>query len=285
MLVSQSNPEAMSMMMEASSDPALMAALQSAMKSPADLMKAGKLDPKVSSFLNRLWETMGMDPLDLETQALPQEEEKKEGALEAIQKLVGESLGLGDKKEGASEALAPSMPPPATLMTTSPPPLSGLRPVVMSKLEEEFKPEFLNRLDEVVVFTPLSEQELRSITENLLAGIAAQSKKEKEVVLTFEDSLVDTIVRESVAKSRRYGARPLKRTVLRYVEDALSDAMVSGFLKGGDEATVGLADGRGDYVKIKNGGATEEYSVQEAEEGSTDTGAYVLDESPMSLAQ
>ena len=137
----QSNPAAMSMMMEASSDPALMSALQSAMKSPAELLRAGKLDPKVSSFLNRLWETMGMDALDFEAAAQPQQQEKTEGALGAIQKLVGDALNLGDKNGGGGDQPVPSTatpaPVPLSAATPPPPPLSGLRPVVMSKLEEE----------------------------------------------------------------------------------------------------------------------------------------------------
>lgn len=142
----------------------------------------------------------------------------------------------------------------------------------------QFKPEFLNRLDEVVVFTPLSSQELREITDNLLAGIAAQSSKEKSVGLRFDPNLVDTIVTSSASKSRRYGARPLKRTVLRYVEDALSDAMVAGFLRAGDEAVVGLEAG-GERVTICKGEVTKAYQIQAEEEDLEAASSRARDES------
>ena len=261
----QSNPAAMSMMMEASSDPALLSALQANMKSPAELLKAGKLDGKVGDFLNRLWETLDLDPLEV------QEPEQKEGGIAAIQAMAADFLGGGDKKgEGLKESVKEPVKEPvkeaefvetqAVSPSTSSSPQSTLRPIVVKALEEEFKPEFLNRLDEIVVFTPLSRSELTAIATNLLTSIAAAAEKEKKVTLTFKDDLVTSIVDESEIKSRRYGARPLKRTVLRYVEDGLSDALVSGFLKSGNSASLGIVD---DHLCVqREGGEMELYMIQ-----------------------
>ncbi|GMH61167.1 hypothetical protein TL16_g03199 [Triparma laevis f. inornata] len=127
----QSNPAAMSMMMEASSDPALLTALQASMKSPAELLKAGKLDGKVGDFLNRLWETLDLDPLEV------QPPDQKEGALEAIQTMA---TLLGGKKAEKEEKEEKKLKEAKTINIVTPPPSpssqSTLRPIVVKALEE-----------------------------------------------------------------------------------------------------------------------------------------------------
>lgn len=160
----------------------------------------------------------------------------------------------------SSEASTISKPQHSRSHNTTQQPQSN----VVASLVAEFKPEFLNRLDEIIVFTPLSRSELLSITNNLLDSIKKQAKKEKKVTLTFKDELVKEIVDESEIKSRRYGARPLKRTVLRYVEDGLSDALVSGFLKEGNEASLGVVD---DHLCVQRGDTEMELYLIQPDDG------------------
>lgn len=118
--------------MEASSDPALLTALQASMKSPAELLKAGKFDGKVGDFLNRLWETLDLDPLEV------QPPDQKEGALEAIQTMATDFLG--GKKAEKEEKEEKKLKEAKTINIVTPPPSpssqSTLRPIVVKALEE-----------------------------------------------------------------------------------------------------------------------------------------------------
>src|SRR6185436_5894059 len=105
---------------------------------------------------------------------------------------------------------------------------------VMSKVKQTFQPEFINRLDEIIIFDELTDDDLEKIVDlqmvKLNQMIAARDLK---VLLTPEARqwLID-----KTCSDRKYGARPLKRAIQRYIEDELSEALIQGSLA--DESTV-----------------------------------------------
>jgi ATP-dependent Clp protease ATP-binding subunit ClpC len=104
---------------------------------------------------------------------------------------------------------------------------------IMSELKKVFRPEFLNRIDEVIVFHKLSREEVREIIE-LLLGRVRHQVAEHEIVLELDDEAKDFLVDKGWDPSM--GARPLRRAIQRYVEDPLADEVLRA---GGGEAVAG----------------------------------------------
>ena len=111
----------------------------------------------------------------------------------------------------------------------------------IESLKKQFKPEFINRLDEIVVFNELSKENFYEIVE-ILASEVIERVKEIGVKLTIEKSALDVVVNEGYDKT--YGARPLKRAVSKHIEDLLSDAIIEGSIKDGDSVTLLSSDGK-----------------------------------------
>ncbi|MDD5159600.1 MAG: AAA family ATPase [Sulfuricurvum sp.] len=124
---------------------------------------------------------------------------------------------------------------------------SGLEAMVLGELKQHFKPEFLNRLDDVVVFNPLGEAQILSIVDLFFKDIAAKVE-ERDITLTITDSAKRYIA--SAGFDPVYGARPLKRALYEIIEDRLADLILGGeveegasvaFDAVGDEVTVTVA--------------------------------------------
>ncbi len=124
---------------------------------------------------------------------------------------------------------------------------AGLQDMVLGELKQHFKPEFLNRLDDVVVFNPLGEAQILSIVDLFFRDIAAKVE-ERDITLTLTDSAKRYIA--SAGFDPVYGARPLKRALYEIVEDRLADLILGGevdegssvtFDTVGDEITVSVA--------------------------------------------
>ena len=113
------------------------------------------------------------------------------------------------------------------------------REQVNEALKQSFRPEFLNRLDEIIVFQQLSRDEVKQIAELLLANVE-ERLKEQDLQLEVSEAFKDRLVTEGYDPS--YGARPLRRAVSRLVEDNLAEAILSGQIQSGDTAILDLDD-------------------------------------------
>src|ERR1051326_68318 len=104
--------------------------------------------------------------------------------------------------------------------------------MVLGEVRKTFNPEFINRIDEIIVFEALSDDDLRTITR-LLVKQLNDNLVDRKIRLQLSNEVVDWII-EQTCKDRSYGARPLRRAIQRYIEDPLSEELIRGHLKGGD---------------------------------------------------
>ncbi len=104
--------------------------------------------------------------------------------------------------------------------------------MVLGEVRKTFNPEFINRIDEIIVFEALSDDDLRTITR-LLVKQLNDNLVDRKIKLSLGGDVVDWII-EQTCKDRSYGARPLRRAIQRYIEDPLSEELIRGHLKGGD---------------------------------------------------
>ena len=113
-------------------------------------------------------------------------------------------------------------------------------------LKEMFRPEFLNRVDEIVVFHELSREEIRQIVDLMLKDISAQLKN-KGLNFVITDAAKDYLAQKGY--DPKYGARPLRKTIQRLIEDPLSDQLLSGKLQGKIAIS---ADFKGDAIVFES---------------------------------
>lgn len=110
-----------------------------------------------------------------------------------------------------------------------------IRSLVNEELKQYFRPEFLNRLDEIIVFRQLSKPEVTQIAEIMLKEVFGRLT-EKGITLEVTDRFKDRLITEGYSPS--YGARPLRRAIMRLLEDSLAEEILSGRIKDGDTALV-----------------------------------------------
>ncbi|NMF83619.1 ATP-dependent Clp protease ATP-binding subunit [Nodosilinea sp. P-1105] len=114
-----------------------------------------------------------------------------------------------------------------------------IRSLVNEELKQYFRPEFLNRLDEIIVFRQLTKDEVKQISDILLREVFARLT-EKNIQLEVTERFKERLVEEGYNPS--YGARPLRRAIMRLLEDTLAEEILSGRLGDGDTATVDVDD-------------------------------------------
>ncbi len=115
-----------------------------------------------------------------------------------------------------------------------------LRAKALEGLRRAFRPEFLNRIDQIVVFSALTKTELRQIVDLLLDKVR-ERLTEQEIALAYGDDLRDFLMKEGF--DAEFGARPLRRAIQTHVDDALADAILLGDLQPGQAAVITVADG------------------------------------------
>ena len=118
---------------------------------------------------------------------------------------------------------------------------SRIREAVMAELKRTFKPEFLNRIDETIVFRQLTEEDIVKIAHRMLT-ITGKRMAQQGITLTADEDAVAMLAKNGF--DAEYGARPLRRSIQNTVEDAVAEQMLEGKLKSGDTAKVTLSDGK-----------------------------------------
>ena len=121
-----------------------------------------------------------------------------------------------------------------------------IKSALFDELSRQFKPEFLNRIDETVIFHPLAEKHIKSIATIQLHALQ-QRLKARDYDITFNDQAIELLV--SAGYDPVYGARPLKRAIQQLLENALAQEMLSGRLLTGKKIRVDVKDGKIHFVQ------------------------------------
>ncbi|HHY31595.1 MAG TPA: ATP-dependent Clp protease ATP-binding subunit [Firmicutes bacterium] len=111
---------------------------------------------------------------------------------------------------------------------------------ITSELRRTFRPEFLNRVDEIIVFRALTPEQIRRIVDLQLKDVEARLK-DHDIHLEVTDEAKDLLAKEGFSKE--FGARPLRRTIERMIENRLSEELLQGRIKDGDTVRVSVVDG------------------------------------------
>lgn len=109
---------------------------------------------------------------------------------------------------------------------------------VMEEVKHIFKPEFINRIDEIIVFHALNQENMKKIVTLLVNDLAARAKEQMNITLTVRDTVKKYIVEKGADK--KYGARPLRRAIQTMLEDQLAEEILEGRVKEGQEVIVSL---------------------------------------------
>ncbi|MBP0022061.1 MAG: ATP-dependent Clp protease ATP-binding subunit [Cyanobacteria bacterium SBLK] len=115
-----------------------------------------------------------------------------------------------------------------------------IRSKVMDDLKQYFRPEFINRIDEIIVFRQLTKPEVKEIANILLKEVRDRLQDQQNITLEVTDGFMDLVVGAGYNPS--YGARPLRRAIMRFLEDSLAEAILAKQIKAGDRVTVDVDD-------------------------------------------
>lgn len=107
---------------------------------------------------------------------------------------------------------------------------------VMEEVKRLFRPEFLNRIDDIIVFHPLNMENIREIAGIMTASIAKRTKEQMNITLAVDSSARDYLAEKGY--DEKYGARPLRRTIQTMIEDRLAEEILAGTFKSGDTVAV-----------------------------------------------
>ena len=138
-----------------------------------------------------------------------------------------------------------------------------VREAVMAELKRTFKPEFLNRIDETIVFRQLTEADIVKIAHRMLS-VTGKRMAQQGITLESDEDAVVALAKDGF--DAEYGARPLRRSIQNTVEDAVAEQMLEGTLKSGDTAKVTLRDGKVVVEKVPAAEAEAETIVEATQE-------------------
>ena len=125
-----------------------------------------------------------------------------------------------------------------------------IKKLVSDEVKKFFKPEFINRVDEIIIFNALSESEIKEIAERMLEDFKRRCKK-GGIEVSFDESVVDMIRKKGFDST--YGARPLRRAVTSLVEDKLTEEYLNGKIKKGDKLNCRIEDDELNIISMKTG--------------------------------
>lgn len=120
------------------------------------------------------------------------------------------------------------------------------RKEVIAELKKSFRPEFLNRVDEIIVFHKLDDEEINEIIDIMLNEVKRRLKA-KDIKIQIDESVKDLIIKEGIDKA--YGARPLRRTIQSKLEDRIAEAILDGIIKANDTAVAVVENDKVEIMK------------------------------------
>ena len=118
---------------------------------------------------------------------------------------------------------------------------------VMEEVKRIFKPEFINRIDDIIVFHQLSNDNMKEIIQLLTGKLSARCKEQMDITLTVSSALKEHLVKEY--SNAKMGARPLKRAVQSVIEDSLAEELLSGRIQAGDKVLAGIKNKKVTFQK------------------------------------
>lgn len=123
-----------------------------------------------------------------------------------------------------------------------------MKDAVMEEVKRIFRPEFLNRIDETIVFRALNKEDMKQIVTLLTKTLVERCKKQMDITLVIKNSIKAYIVES--AYDPKYGARPLRRKIQNTIEDALAEEVLNGTVKKGDMVNVSAKDGKAKFSVV-----------------------------------
>ena len=136
---------------------------------------------------------------------------------------------------------------------------------VMEEVKRLFKPEFLNRIDEIIVFHQLTKEHMKGIADIMLRGIEKRSKEQLGITITVNEAAKDLLIDKGY--DDKYGARPLRRTIQSLLEDKMAEEILDGKLKKGVNVEVGCEEGKLTFT-VKKKAAARKKKAQAADTAS-----------------
>jgi len=115
-----------------------------------------------------------------------------------------------------------------------------MKEAVMDEVKRIFKPEFINRIDEIIVFHQLNKEHIKSIVSIMTASISKRSKEQMNITIEASDAAIEHLA--EIGFDPKYGARPLRRAIQTNIEDKLAEAILAGTIKEGDKVRVDFLD-------------------------------------------
>ena len=128
----------------------------------------------------------------------------------------------------------------------------------MAELRQTFRPEFLNRIDDIIVFRALTEQDIEEVPRRMLKTVAGRMEA-MDIHLDASDEAVKELAKEGF--DPRYGARPLRRAIQSLLEDSLAEKILDGTVKEGDQVLVSKGENGLIFETKKTTGKVEEVRV------------------------
>jgi ATP-dependent Clp protease ATP-binding subunit ClpC len=113
---------------------------------------------------------------------------------------------------------------------------------VMEEVKRLFKPEFINRIDEIIVFHSLTKEDIKNIVRIMLSSIEKRCKQQMSLSLKIEEGVIDFIAEKGF--DDKYGARPIRRAIQSHIEDGLAEEILEGHIVSGDTVTIDYLDNK-----------------------------------------
>ena len=117
---------------------------------------------------------------------------------------------------------------------------------VMEEVKRMFKPEFINRIDDIIVFRALTKDDIKGISAIMLKELKTRVKKQMDITINYGDTLKNYIFDKGYDK--KFGARPLKRTIQNEIEDQLAEQILSGKVSSGGKVSITVKDGKVEFI-------------------------------------